>query len=144
VTPDVKVLVAATRGDHRQHASALRWFNESVTAATPAAPFTLLPMVVVGYARVVTNRRIFSVPTPTAEALATIAALLAAPHVRLAATRDEWPRVSDLCERHGLAGDVITDAWIAASVLQLDELLVTFDRGFRRFLASRHLTVLQP
>jgi hypothetical protein len=38
--------------------------------------------------------------------------------------------------------DVLTDAWIAASVLQLNEHLVTFDRGFRRLLPPRHLTIL--
>ncbi len=142
MTPDVNVLVAADRDDHAHHAPALRWLRDAVAGATRAAPMTVLPVVVVGYLRVVTDRRVHRVPTPTAQALANVAALLAAPHVRLGAHGDEWPRVAELCEAHGLAGGVVTDAWIAASVLQLNEHLVTFDRGFRRLLPPRHLTIL--
>jgi toxin-antitoxin system PIN domain toxin len=144
VTPDVNLLIAATRDGHDHHAPALRWFDHAVATASAVAPLTLLPTVVVGFVRLVTNRRVFATPTPTEEALAAIATLLAAPHVRFGAHGDEWPRVVELCERHALAGDVVTDAWIAASVLQLNEHLVTFDRGFRRLLPRRYLTVLTP
>ena len=48
----------------------------------------------------------------------------------------------ELCKQYKLAGRVLSDAWIAASVLALNEHLVTFDRGFRRLLPPRHLTVL--
>lgn len=142
MTPDVNVLIAATRTDHPHHAVARPWLEEALQRATRVAPLTLLPAVVVGYVRVVTNRRVYVPPTPTPEALATVADVLAQPDVRLVTPTDEWPYVVELCERHDLAGPVLTDAWIAASVLQLNEHLVTFDRGFRRLLPPRHLTVL--
>ncbi len=143
MTPDVNVLVAATRVEHVHHAVALAWLEGAVAAATRAAPFTVLPVVAVGFVRVVTNRRVFPVPTPTADALGAVGAVLGAPHVRYGAHGDEWPRVAALCAAHGLAGDVVTDAWIAAAVLHLNEHLVTFDRGFRRLLPARHVTVLR-
>lgn len=144
MTPDVNILVAADRAEHVHHAAASRWLRDAVAGAAHVAPLTLLPMVVVGYVRIVTGGRAYAVATPTARALANVASLLTAPHVRLATPRDEWPLVAELCERHALAGDVLTDAWIAASVLRLNEHLVTFDRGFRRLLPPRHLTVLPP
>lgn len=143
MTPDVNVLVAATIDTHGHHHVARPWLEQAVRQATRADPLTLLPMAVVGYVRIATNQRFYRPPVPTAVALAAIADLLAEPHVRLLGTAgEEWPRVVAMCGRHGLAGDVLSDAWIAASVLQLNEHLVTFDRGFRRLLPPRHLTVL--
>ncbi|GJG85705.1 ribonuclease VapC43 [Gemmatimonadetes bacterium T265] len=142
MTPDVNVLIYATRPEYRQHAAAEAWLRTAVRAATRAAPFTVLPAVVVGYVRLVTDRRAHPEPTPTAEALANVADLLEQPNVRLATHGDEWPRVVELCDKHRLAGRILGDAWIAASVLQLNEHLVTFDRDFRRLLPPRHLTIL--
>lgn len=143
MTPDVNVLVAAAREDHPHHAVARGWIEPAVQDATRVAPFTLLPLVAVGFVRIATNRRIHDPPTPTVAALAVVEALLTAPHVRLVAHGDEWPLVAALCRAHALTGGDVTDAWIAASVLHHNEHLVTFDRGFRRLLPARHLTVLR-
>lgn len=143
MTPDVNVLVAAMRRDRPPHAVARSWLEVAVQTATRTAPLTLLPVVVVGHVRVVTDRRFYSNPTTsTADALAFVEALLAQPHVRLVTQGDEWPGVVELCNRYTLAGPILSDAWVAASVLQLNEHLVTFDRGFRRLLPPRHVTVL--
>lgn len=142
MTPDANVLIAATRADHPHHMAARRWLESALGQATPPLPLTLLPVVVVAFARVVTNARVFSPPTPTPEAFAFVAGLLAQPHVRLATHGHEVPRLVELCDRHSLAGNLLTDAWIAASVLHLGEHLVTFDRDFLRLLPPRHLTLL--
>lgn len=144
MTPDVNVLVAADRGEHPHHVVALEWLQTAVAEATPAAPLTVLPMVAVGYVRIATNPKIQVGATPLARALGNVARLLAAPNVRLAGQREEWPVFAELCTQHQLAGAVVSDAWIAASVLHLHEHLVAFDRGFRRLLPPRHLTVLAP
>ncbi|HEY0776671.1 MAG TPA: TA system VapC family ribonuclease toxin [Gemmatirosa sp.] len=144
MTPDVNVLLAADRDVHPHHATAARWLTGVVASASAADPLTLLPSVVVGYVRLATGGRVYRPPTLTARALANVEALLAQPGVRLGAHAGEWPRVVELCTTHQLAGDILTDAWIAATVLHLGEHLVTFDRGFRRLLPPRHLTVLTP
>lgn len=142
MTPDVNVLVAAARADHTHHAAARAWLDEALETATARVPFTLLPAVAVGFVRVATDRRFCVPPTATQDAIANIAALLARPHVRWGEHGGEWARVAALCEQHALAGPILSDAWIAATVLHLGEHLVTFDRGFRRLLPPRHLTVL--
>lgn len=145
VTPDVNILVAAARAEHPHHVAARTWLGGAVTSVTADAPLLLLPSVAIGFVRVVTDRRFYSAPpTSTRDALANVAALVARRHVTLGVQGADWGRVTALCEQLGLAGPVLTDAWLAASVLQLDEHLVTFDRGFRRLLPPRHLTVLDP
>lgn len=41
-----------------------------------------------------------------------------------------------------LSGNDVPDAWLAASVAQLGEHLVSFDREFRKLLARGHFTLL--
>jgi predicted nucleic acid-binding protein len=41
-----------------------------------------------------------------------------------------------------LHGNLVTDAWIAAATEALSEHLITFDRGFKRLLSRRDVTVL--
>jgi predicted nucleic acid-binding protein len=45
MTPDVNVLVAASRSDHPHHAVARAWLEQAVGAAGNGAAFTLMPMV---------------------------------------------------------------------------------------------------
>lgn len=142
MTPDVNVLVAAALVDHPQHVIARGWMDEHEGRAAAGAPFVLLPVVVTGFVRVATNRRIFATPAPVARALAVVDALLDAPNVHLVRQGAEWPAFAALCREHALSGAAVTDAWIAASVLHHHEQLVTFDRGFRRLLPARNVTVL--
>jgi len=144
VTPDVNVLVAADRGEHVHHDVAVRWIEAAVSAASRAAPLTLLPTVIVGYVRVVTDQRVFRAEATSLDhALANVSGLLAAPNVRLADCAGELPLLAELCRTHRITGPGVTDAWVAASVLHLGERLLTFDRGFRRLLPPRHLTMLK-
>jgi predicted nucleic acid-binding protein len=43
-----------------------------------------------------------------------------------------------------IKGDLISDAWIAATVMQTGETLCTFDRDFTRLLPSDQLILLKP
>jgi hypothetical protein len=51
----------------------------------------LLPMVIVGFLRLVTNRRVFIEPDSIEDAVAFIDALLDSPGVELLPCGDEWP-----------------------------------------------------
>ena len=144
MTPDVNVLVAASRADHPHHGPALAWLADALAGAGRGAALTVLPVVAVGFVRVVTQRRIFPVPTPLPQALAFLRALLDDRGAAPAGLGAEWPAFVRLCETHALAGGDVTDAWIAAAVQDQHEHLVTFDRGFRRFLGASALTVLTP
>lgn len=143
MTPDVNVLVAAYRSDHPHHAKASRWLLETREAcARGSTPLRLLPMALVGFLRVVTNRRVYLTPDPIEDAVAFVESLLASPGVEIACPQSEWPLLREKLLGHGLAGNLVTDAWIASSVQSLGEHLVTFDSDFRKLLPARDLSLL--
>lgn len=59
------------------------------------------------------------------------------------AVGEEWPEVERLCTQHGLTGNAIPDAWIAAAARHHHLHLVTFDKGFRKLLKPSMVTVLK-
>jgi uncharacterized protein len=144
MTPDVNVLLAAARADHPHHAVARTWLEAAVAATAMGAAFTLMPMVLSSFLRLVTSAKIFKVPTPIDDAVAFVDALLASPGVALAALGPEWPKLRRLCLDKQLGGNDLPDAWLSAAVVHLGEHLVTFDRDFKKLLARGHFTLLQP
>jgi uncharacterized protein len=142
MTPDINVLVAASRADHPHHAIAREWLEEAVAACESGSSIEVLPMVAAGFLRLVTNARVFPDPSPTKEALAFLDALLAVPGVDMPESAREWPTLRRLCLDGKLSGNAIPDAWIAAAVKVLNGRLVTFDRGFTRLLGKGELLLL--
>jgi toxin-antitoxin system PIN domain toxin len=142
VTPDVNVLVAASRSDHAHHGVALGWLEEAVRESSQGMPLKLQPMVVASFLRLVTHPKIFLNPTPMSEALRFIDALLAAPYVEQPVLGEEWPVFRKLCEEKKLTANSIPDAWLAAAVIHQSEHLVSFDGDFKRLLSRAQFTRL--
>jgi len=144
MTPDVNVLVAASRADHPHHAVARDWLEGALGASGTGAPLTLMPMVLAGFLRLVTSPKIFRQATPIEHAVAFLDALLASPGVQLAPLGPEWSKLRQLCLDKQLCGNDVPDAWLSAAVAHLGEHLVSFDRDFRKLLARGQLTLLAP
>ena len=144
MTPDVNVLVAASRSDHPHHAVARAWLEQAVDAAATGSALTLMPMVVASFLRLVTSPKIFQFPTPIDQAVAFVDALLAASSVQMAALGPEWPRLRQLCVDKQLTGNDLPDAWLAAATMYLGEHLVSFDRGLRKLIGRSQFTLLEP
>ena len=144
MTPDVNLLVAASRTDHPHHAVARAWLEEAVADAATGAAFALMPMVLASFLRLVTSPKVFRQATPIGDAVAFVDALLASPGVQLAPLGPEWPKLRQLCLDKTLTGNDLPDAWLAAAVAQLGEHLVGFDRDFRRLLTRSQFTLLAP
>ena len=144
MTPDVNVLVAASRSDHPHHDIARAWLENAAAAAATGSALILMPMVLAGFLRLVTSPKIFQDPTPIDAAVGFIDALLAVPGVHLAALGPEWPRLRQLCLDKQLAGNSLPDAWLAAATMHFGEHLVSFDRDFRKLLGRSQFTLLNP
>jgi toxin-antitoxin system PIN domain toxin len=142
VTPDVNVLIAASRGDHPHHKTAFAVLDKAVAACADGASLKLMPMVAASFLRLVTNSRIFVQPTPTEDAMTFLDALLAVPGVEMPSLGAEWPILRQLCREGKLTANTIPDAWLAAAVIQLGEHLVTFDRDFKKLMKRTQFTVL--
>lgn len=143
MTPDVNVLVAASRSDHPHHAVARAWLEDAIAAAKGGASFNLMPMVLASLLRLVTSPKIFVQPTPMPDAVRFVDAILSAPGVKLASVGPEWPKLRQLCLEKNLAGNDLPDGWLAAAVDQNAEHLVTFDGDFKRLLPRSRLTHLK-
>jgi len=144
MTPDVNVLVAASRSDHPHHQAAFACLEEAVVACADGASLKLMPMVVASFLRLVTNAKIFVQPTPVEDAVRFLDALLAVPGVEVPSLGAEWPMLRQLCLDRKLIANAIPDAWLAAAVIQLGEHLVTFDTEFKKLLRRTQVTFLNP
>lgn len=144
MTPDVNVLVAASRSDHRHHTAARTWLEQAVAETSRGVPLQLQPMVIASFLRLVTHPKVFPDPTPMSEAVGFVEALLAVPGVAQPTLGTEWPVLRELCTGKKLAANDVPDAWLAAAVIDQGEHLVSFDADMRRLLSRSQLTRLIP
>ena len=128
---DVTVLVDAFRPDAAGHEPVRAWLEGARRGTEPLA---LLPEVASAFVRIVSNRRIWRLPSSTSDALDFVAALRASPAVlwQHAGPR-QWELAEGLIRDLGLTGDDVPDAYLAAAALDLGATFVTSDRGFARF-----------
>lgn len=144
MTPDVNVLIAASRSDHPHHNSARACLESALAACAEGASLKLMPMVVASFLRLVTNPKIFKQPTPMEAALGFIDALFAVPGVEMPPLGAEWPLLRQLCLDKKLSANDVPDAWLAAAVMHSGEHLITFDADFGALLRRSQVTVLVP
>lgn len=143
MTPDVNVLIAASRADHPHHKIAKALLTKAIAACAQGATLYLMPMVVASFLRLSTNAKIFVQPMPMQNAMAFLDALLAIPGVEIPALGAEWPLLRQLCIEKNLAANDTPDAWLAAAAMHLGEHVITFDAGFKRLLGREQVTVLE-
>ena len=145
MTPDVNVLVSAYRPDHPHHLPARHWLDDTVRqAANGRASLQLLGMVVTGFVRITTHPKIFHEIDPLQDVTAFLDSLLDNTGVQFQAQGSVWPYFKELCLTQQIRGNLVSDAWIAATVMQSGETLCTFDRDFTRLLPSHQLILLKP
>jgi toxin-antitoxin system PIN domain toxin len=142
MTPDVNVLVAASRSDHPHHKIAYAWLEQAAASCADGATLRLMPMVAASFLRLVTNAKIFIHPTPIENAVEFLDALFAVSGVETPNLGTEWPIMRQLCVEKKLAANDIPDAWLAAAVIQIGEHLVTFDTDFKKLLKRSQVTIL--
>ena len=132
ILPDVNTLVYAFHRDTAEHEPVAGWLDSVLAAGEPL----LLPDVVLtGFLRVVTNRRIFTDPAPAQQALSFVEALRTASASRaLHPTGAAWHQLARLIENDSyLVGNLVPDAWIAALAISSGAQVATADAGFARF-----------
>ena len=115
MTPDVNVLVAASRSDHPHHRIARSWLEDAASAAASGGTLILMPMVLASFLRLVSSPKIFQDPTPVEDALAFVDALRAAQGVQLATLGPEWPRLRQLCIEKQLKGNAVPACTLIAN-----------------------------
>ena len=142
MTPDINVLVAASRSDHPHHRLAKAWLELALADCANGQSLRLLPLVVAGFLRIVTHPKIYAQPMPTPMAIDFLDAMFRIPGVDMPVLGSEWPILRQLCLDGDLSANQLPDAWLAAAVIELGEHLVTFDKGFKHLLKRSQVTIL--
>ena len=133
--PDINVLVYARREDSVDHARYLDWLERALSGVEPVG---LVTPVMAGFLRVVTNPRVFAQPTSIEDALVFVEAVLDTPASVVPSPSARQSGIFfEVCRKVGAKGNVVPDAWLAATAIDLDATLVTADRGFARFAGLR-------
>ncbi len=129
---DTNILVYAHRLDNPWHQKA-RHFLESafIEAQNFAIPYHCL----VEFFGIVTNARIFKIPTTSDEALSQCANLLAAPGISiLTESLDGFAILVDTLTQSHVTGSQVHDARVAAVCIENGvKVIYTLDRDFSRF-----------
>ena len=132
---DVNVLVYAHRQDlpeHDQYRPLVElWANDE-------EPLGLPDIVLSGFVRLMTNRRIFVEPTRLEDAWGAVDALLAArAAMPLRPGERHWSLFRQLAESITARGNDIPDAYVAAYAVENNASWLSADRGFARFARLR-------
>lgn len=137
---DLNVLLYAINRDSAQHAPAKAWLERALASAEPVA----LPWVVVlGFLRLATSARVFPNPLSPAAAVEVVDGWLAAPAVVALSPGDEhWRMLRGLLHESGTAGNLTTDAHLAALAIEHGAELCSTDADFARFRALRWVNPL--
>lgn len=140
IVPDVNLLLYAYDASSQFHVAAAAWWRACLSENEPVG---LPPVVVFAFLRVGTSARVFEHPMTPSEAATHVRAWLAQPVVQVLEPRaDHLERVLTLLESPGTAGNLVTDAQIAALALESDAVLHTTDADFLRFAGLRWLNPL--
>ena len=139
-TLDVNILLYAADASSPDHAIAVATLER---LATGRELLTLFWPTLVGYLRMATHPAIFDRPVTLEEAMGSVDALLARPNVRVVGEGPAfWPSFRDTAADARPAGNLVSDAHIAALMLEHGvSIIVARDRDFRRF---RHVRIEDP
>jgi len=135
IIPDINLLVYAYNSDAPDHRKARAWWERTLSATQPVA----LPWVVLlGFLRIMTSRRILDAPLTMEQAVRHIRSWLEQPQTRII---HPGPRhldlIEDLAQRVRVTGELTTDLHLAALAIEHQAELHSNDDDFRRFPGLR-------
>jgi len=132
---DLNVLIYTINSDSPQHHQALRWWQSAVNGDEAIG---LSWVVLLGFLRLSTNPVVFPKPLDPDTAIGKIDSWLSLPNIRLVHEKEEhWDVLRALLREAGTAGNLTTDAHLAALALTHGAVLISCDNDFARFRGLR-------
>jgi toxin-antitoxin system PIN domain toxin len=136
---DLNVLLYAVNRNAPRHGIVRSWWEAALSDEEPVA---LAWMVLLGFLRLATNARVFPQPLTPEQAIARVEAWVNHPQTRLVTeTGEHWRILKELLHETGTAGNLTSDAHLAALAISHGATLVSCDADFGRF---RHLRWENP
>jgi hypothetical protein len=141
IIPDANLLLYAYNEGARRHKAALAWWEKLVRGSEEIG----LPWIVaLAFIRISTNPRITAPAVPVREAVQTVEAWLATERVRILQPGIRHASILfELLGQVGTAGNLTTDAHIAALAIEYQAVVHTTDTDFARFSGCRWVNPLE-
>jgi toxin-antitoxin system PIN domain toxin len=135
IVPDINLLLYAYDSDSPFHSKAAAWWQRCLSGTEPVG---LAQVVIFGFVRIGSSGRVFKNPLTAIEAAKHVRAWQTQPVVQILEPRaDHVAQVLKLLETLGTAGNLVTDAQLAALALEHGAVLHTADADFLRFPGLR-------
>ena len=131
ILTDVNLLVYAHREEFAQHPACLRWLEALLSSREP---FGMANVVLSGFVRVVTHRRIFSPPSSMSQALDFANAIRTRANcIPVNPGERHWDLFLRFCTLPDVKGGLVADAYLAALAVEHGCEFATLDGDFGRF-----------
>ncbi len=132
---DLNLLLYATNADAPQHEQARRWWESALNGDEQVG---VTWPVLLGFLRLTTRAGVLPKPLKPLQAIETIDTWLAHPITTVVHPGDEhWTILRALLAESGAAGNLTTDAHLAAVTIEYGATLYTTDSDFSHFAALR-------
>ncbi len=132
---DLNLLIYAVNRDAPQHVVAKRWLEDSLGGDETLG---LSWAVMLGFLRLTTSPRVFERPLGVEDAVAIVDDWLSQPNVELVVPGNRhWAILRALLVETGTAGNLCSDAHLAALAIEQGAELHSADTDFQRFRAVR-------
>jgi uncharacterized protein len=139
---DLNILIYAVDESSSRHLEARRWLDDTLSGSDTVA---FAWSVLVGFVRLSTRAAVFERPLAVDEAFDVVEGWLRQPSVTIAHPTDRHPRVlRELLTEAGTAGNLTSDAHLAALAIEHGAQLCSTDGDFGRFAGLRWLNPLRP
>ena len=135
IVPDINILAHAYNSDSPRHQAARAWWERTLSQPRPVG----MPWAtVLGFIRIMTHRGILENPMRVADAIRRVRAWLEHPRIQILAPGKRHGEILfHLLEHLGTAGNLTTDAHLAALAIEYQAELVSTDADFARFPSLR-------
>jgi uncharacterized protein len=135
IIPDINLLLYVYDSSSAFHAKAAAWWQSCLSGTEPVG---LLHVTIFGFVRIATNARAFLSPLTPAEAAEHVRSWLEQPVAQVLDPGPEHVRHTlKLLETLGAAGNLVSDAQMAAVAIDHGGVLHTADTDFMRFPGLR-------
>jgi hypothetical protein len=132
---DVNILLYAVHRQAAQHERMRRWWE---SALADEEPIGLTWIVLIAFLRLTTRPGVFQKPLTADESIALVDEWLTLPNVRLVVeTEEHWRYLKEAIRQTGTAGNLTTDAHLAALAIANGATVVSCDADFSRFKQLR-------
>ena len=132
--PDVNLLVYAYNEDAPFHAAAKGWWE---TLLSEDDPVGLAWVAMLGFIRIMSNRRVLASPMPLVEAVGHCKAWLGVPNVHIVLPGPSHLDVMASLLDAPMGSNLVTDAHLAALAIEHQAELLSNDSDFGRFSGLR-------